>query len=65
MRTAMPETIYVAETYRRSRLVPARLIWNDVEAATPEELEDKLKTISPEFIVRRKFIRRKIKGERQ
>ena len=65
MRTAIPDTIYVAETYRRCRLVPERLIWNDVEAATPEELEDKLKTISPEFIVRRRYIRRRIKGGTQ
>ncbi len=65
MKTTTPETIYVAQTYRRSRLVPVRLIWNDVEAATPEELQEKLKTISPEFIVRRKYIRRRKKGGTQ
>lgn len=65
MKTTIPDTVYVAQTCRRSRLVPARLIWNDIEAATPEGLAEILKTIGPEWTVRRKYIRRIKKGGTQ
>ncbi len=65
MRIALPDIIYVAETYRRSHLNPNRLIWNDIEAETPEGLERILKTTGPAWTVRRRYTRRKKKGGAQ
>jgi len=58
----LPDKIYVATTYRSSRLPDCspKLIWNDLESPTLEDLKEKLKLLGSEWGISSIFIRCKL-----